>query len=884
MYQQRENLDVIFRRTTPEIVLNSIRKKRSFFSKSDKLHTDSNHYPEQVYDHYALLNLSNYSPTEVQMRAEALQDQIRDGVFALLADYAEQVLYDNGSHISCRLDQILNWHSMYLRLGQDLFTTSWLAWKNRNSVQDKMGEHRFTWPAILKTDDKMLNALLAEGLAENHFHLHGSTQAFSLSWVCMMNHPSGLHAYFSSNSDFNINLNYNISSGTLDNVMDWERRIMYAAMIRALLFERCLGMLNAEDVWDKFRRFDKVLPASEIKSHTEMLRVIYGVKFKQINQKYKCLDYANCRRFYKVDQDENNRVLAGERSFLYQCFRNIYRNQFTKTESSLFYLYLLIKHNFRGELIQLNGRCGFQNFADYQDRKNVLFEKYDEYNTEALRLSVCAGIEENHLVSLETRIMPRSHTAEIKRYIDGLDHRIEFSQAEKGAGSKNQQVEYLKNGRPVKSELPYFYVVHFAKKPYTRKEYKDHAALLQPRNAPTRKKVKRQAKALERYMHHYDLINQRVWGIDACSMEIGCRPETFASEFRYLKARSMENMPAGWHQAGGTDHQAIGITYHVGEDFLDIADGLRALDEAVTFLCLEKGDRLGHALALGIDPKKYYQAKRGRIYLRKQDYLDNLVWLLYRTLELGVPIEENYRAMIADKAMELFSELYSGIGKAAYAGNPLELYYRSWKLRGDHPDLYLSGDYKPEKNLTEADYDNYKIAGGLQRYQASADGLGVIRKNKKIAGIYYAYHFDRKTKERGYQVASFKADAWYIRLMKQMQCALQTEIFKKGICIECNPTSNVLIGTFKAYSEHPVLRFNDYYLKQDSKQPKLAVSINTDDLGVFDTSLCNEYALMLHAVCRSRHEEGNYNDAAVYGYLNYLRLNGIRMAFCRKNG
>lgn len=42
------------------------------------------------------------------------------------------------------------------------------------------------------------------------------------------------------------------------------------------------------------------------------------------------------------------------------------------------------------------------------------------------------------------------------------------------------------------------------------------------------------------------------------------------------------------------------MTYHTGEDFLDIVDGLRAIDEAMLFLQMEKGERLGHAMALGV--------------------------------------------------------------------------------------------------------------------------------------------------------------------------------------------------------------------------------------------------------------------------------------------
>lgn len=48
-------------------------------------------------------------------------------------------------------------------------------------------------------------------------------------------------------------------------------------------------------------------------------------------------------------------------------------------------------------------------------------------------------------------------------------------------------------------------------------------------------------------------------------------------------------------------------TYHVGEVFTDIVDGLRAVDEAVHFLNLDCGDRLGHATVLGMDVEKWYE-------------------------------------------------------------------------------------------------------------------------------------------------------------------------------------------------------------------------------------------------------------------------------------
>jgi len=872
---QRNDLDTLFRQTAPEAVLKTIRSGRSLLESSQAYKISADDYPGEAYDHFSLLNLQNYSPTEVELRGEALSESMarieNGGVFSTLVLYADQVLHYNGNHLICKLEHSLDWQSVYLRLGQDIFTTAWLAWRSRNDGEDKVRSQSFTWPAILKTDDKRLNALLEKGTAENHFHLNGSTQSFSLSWACLMNHPNAVHGLLQEGSHFKTNLDYRVSSGEHDNVMNLESRVLYAAMIRALLFEKRLGILGGDgheqDLEDIFMSFDNMPLPGQVESHTEMLRYLYGEKFRQLNGRRICLDYANCSHFYGVDERHDNRLLAGERSFLYRCFRMKFRGELSRLESDLFYLYLLLKNSLRSELIQVNNRFGFQNFLNYQNRKDQLFEKYDEYRTEALRLSVCSGIRENHIISLEARIMPKKTCSQMRERVRDLDKRVELS----------QRVEFSQ-----REKLPYFYVVHFAKFPFTKKEF-DHKRLhLRPRNYQVRNDIKQQAKALRRYMQ-YNGVERRIRGVDACSMEIGCRPETFATEIRYLRETSRESRKREWYWEQDNEPEEIGVTYHVGEDFLDIADGLRALDETLRFLCLEKGNRIGHALALGIDPDEYYQIKKHNVYLRKQDYLDNLVWLLYRSLELGVEIGENNRAAMTARATELLYHIFFQERNFPGGTDLLNAYYRSWQLRGDHPDLYKSGKFEIKSSLAEEDYDNFMIAGGLRRYKANPDPLDVYRYNTRIAKLCYLYHFDTDVKKRGYETDRMDVEKWYINAMRDMQQAMRMEVFKKGICIECNPTSNVLIGTFKSYRKHPLLTFNTHCLQENDTNPNLRVSINTDDLGVFDTSLENEYAVMFDALSRSRHEAGNYNDDAIYEYLDYLRQSGIDMAFSWDN-
>ena len=850
MHQQREDLDILFRKTIPEAILQNLWIDR-FRKASGGINVSGTEYSKEAYTHFSWLNLPECSPDELEVRYEALRESVKGGsVFDTLYQYADQVLTDKGGVPVCRSEMCLNWNSITLRLGQDLFTTAWMAWRDVQRAVPGRNRKSFSWPAIIETDDYKLNALLKRGLAENHYHLHGSTQSFSLSWACLMNHPE-IAAQFSRGMDsFGKNLNPNISWGAQDNVMSWRERLLYAAMLRALLFEK---IMTGIDILPEFGRFALFPVESKVKRKTQALRFLYGEKFGQPDGGTQCLDYANCRECYQLEAQDYNRLLAGERSFLYQCFCMQFEEKLKGQEASLFYLYLVIKSNFRSELIQNNHRVGFANFASYQDRKNQIFGVYGEYWSEALRLSVCAGIRDNGLVSLEARIMPKDTVLRMREEIDGLDGLVSFAQGEGGT-------------------FRHFYVIHFAKKKFTAGEFsgKQKRRRLIPRNDSVRRDVREKAQALCQYLNKYDVETQRVWGIDACSNEIGCRPETFATEFRYLRSCTLEEPRKFWFREELKRHSNLGITYHAGEDFLDLIDGLRAVDETLCFLPLEKGDRLGHGIALGLDPGDYYACKRYNIFLTRQDLLDNLVWALRRCLDGNIEIGLNRRLWMEERALELFHAIYgSRLAGGWKPGNLLSTYYDSWQLRGDHPDLYKSGTYQEVKGALWNPYVRHMKGGGhLQRF----------RDNGETAELYYLYHFDPQVKTEGLRPVSLKIEPWWVEMAVRLQRLMRTEVYKRGIAVECNPTSNVLISTFKRYDRHPIITFNNYHLIRDD-EPNLFVSVNTDDLGVFDTSLKNEYALLFNSIARSRHEEGNYEDDDIYAYLEYLRQNGIDMAF-----
>ncbi|MBU5478273.1 hypothetical protein KQI69_03545 [Eubacterium sp. MSJ-13] len=846
-------------------------------------------YSEKAYDYFGQLNLKNYSIDETQMRFKALKDEIRGYgeayIFGMLASYSDEVLDIVDGNIVCKMEEILNWNSISSRLGQDIFTTAWVAkYDSEKNVRQK---RKFDWYSILKTDDFKLNNILKSGMAENHYHLHGSTQSFSLSWIFIMNYPEKIRKIYKNNQQLNQRYVVTVSENISDNTISDTDMLVYAAYIRILLFNRCMGQSTKEISEDKYKKFDKMdsdIRENNAKNAVRLLRFIYGHKFKQMNKKKKCLDYAICEELYQVNSSSSIRLLCGERAFLYSCFRMVYEHKMSTLELMMFHAYLVIKNNFRGEIVQINNRTGFDNFSKYQDRKNAIFGDNDEYWEESLRLSVANAFNENNLKVLEARIMPKDSANKMNLEIKTMDKLIQ-----------NGGIEDLSK---------FAYITHFAKSSiiYDDIAIKDKIPL--PRNHKVRVIVENQAKALKDYLAgryaknledclNQNIKNSRICAIDACSNEIGCRPEVFATAFRYLRNKQTR-FDLFENDQLATDKD-INVTYHAGEDFLDICDGIRAIDEAVSFLNMKKGDRLGHALALGISAKEYYLFKKLEIYMSKQDILDNCIWLLYRSLEWNIEIDSNKREVLKQKANELIQEIF-GFGESSESkeekseknkknekdekddlmrnySNILQIYYHSWQLRGDAPELYIKGRYQRV-------LDN-GIPDGYTEYMRNGDKLDIYRNNPYVTWFYYMYHYDKKVEERGLKSEGFHVEKWYIDLIDKFQEYLIGDIARRGISIECNPTSNLLIGSFSQYYQHPITRFNNFYLKKESCKVQLEVSINTDDLGVFDTSIENEYALLLSAICRHRHNDGNYNDEEVYEYFEHVRKKSLQMSFIK---
>ena len=170
------------------------------------------------------------------------------------------------------------------------------------------------------------------------------------------------------------------------------------------------------------------------------------------------------------------------------------------------------------------------------------------------------------------------------------------------------------------------------------------------------------------------------------------------------------------------------------------------------------------------------------------------------------------------------------------------------------------------------------------RNSSGVDYLARLRRSRSICRLVFRYHFGYRERLEGEEAVRFDALPGYADVLTQIQDKMMQKIMFKGIAIECNPSSNQLIGTFERYDQHPIFRFNSYGLSRTSDggpSNQIRVSVNTDDQGIFDTSLENEYALLFGALSAQRDSEGRplHGHDEILAYLDHLRIMGNDMVF-----
>ncbi|WP_324014970.1 antiviral RADAR system adenosine deaminase RdrB [Aeromonas hydrophila] len=371
-------------------------------------------------------------------------------------------------------------------------------------------------------------------------------------------------------------------------------------------------------------------------------------------------------------------------------------------------------------------------------------------------------------------------------------------------------------------------------------------------------------------------------GLDVAGDENALKIEWFAPVLRWLRS-GFKSRPDGERASTG-----LHLSIHAGEDYAHPASGMRHIDETVRFCEMREGDRLGHALALGIVPKQW-ATRQGEMLLPLDEHLDNLVWLWHHASVLSgalplaqqvLPILERRIArfwrlsrwwqvpdFMASKETKVSSVADSEKVPLRHA-TPDDLYQAWWLRRNCHYRLSEVGDGWPvtsQELCALPDHQELSKQRTLasQLYQARHDWLTslteaplVIVRMGDEAAAHGGFHpkFGCNADENILEDVDTPAE---LDFMHALQDWLLTEYDKLGLIIEANPTSNVYIARLKSHAEHPIFRWyppDESALEQGAaanlyglRRGPVRVLVNTDDPGIMPTTLRTEFLLLREA-------------------------------------
>lgn len=231
---------------------------------------------------------------------------------------------------------------------------------------------------------------------------------------------------------------------------------------------------------------------------------------------------------------------------------------------------------------------------------------------------------------------------------------------------------------------------------------------------------------------------------------------------------------------------------HAGEDFANPLTGLRHLDELLRWGVLRRGDRVGHALTLGIDLEHFRHA----VPQPEPERLLDLAWLLcaHRRQEIDLGT-----AGYASKLEEMLDIAGQLLGTRC-AENVLSLYHSLGRPETIH---------------------------GL--HVESGRSVSMNEDRRRLWRLLEAWDSRRTT------MVALGDDAG---LSKILQARLVRAFARMHITIELNPSSNLVVGGFDRLMDLPLFRLRPAHTEHEMP----AVSISSDDSLSFATRLDDEYA------------------------------------------
>ncbi|MGN0834311.1 MAG: hypothetical protein ACI4QA_00575 [Candidatus Spyradosoma sp.] len=370
--------------------------------------------------------------------------------------------------------------------------------------------------------------------------------------------------------------------------------------------------------------------------------------------------------------------------------------------------------------------------------------------------------------------------------------------------------------------------------------------------------------------------------LDAAGDERLFPPEVFVPMIRALRKGALpQRMSPGFDVA---HLRPMKVSMHAGECFESLSTGMRRVDELTEFGDLCDGDRIGHALAAGVDPRGWADAHEECV-VTLEDFFDDAVWLRRVAREAGSVFPDAFRwtSFYEERIRRWAPELYSAraLTMARIRGDFFEVLERAWLLRRNWPraeKLFpqdgwrraLCPDFRELRNEKNPAVMLYREYLESTAYRRKARRKIVLRRRE--LGIAHG--------ERGGSVVELgekELDFW-----KAVQDCLIEKCVRRGVVFETNPSSNVFITDLSGYDAHPIFRWRpvraeelnagEKYNRFGLRHGPVRVCVNTDDPAIFNTGILKEFALLSGVAERMGYAKGDIET-----WIEALRVAGTEI-------
>jgi adenosine deaminase len=348
--------------------------------------------------------------------------------------------------------------------------------------------------------------------------------------------------------------------------------------------------------------------------------------------------------------------------------------------------------------------------------------------------------------------------------------------------------------------------------------------------------LKNKTDAIQEVLHQCPETLVILRGIDVASDELAVPTWVYARHFTRIRQASNDAAATLARVRPKWKVTPMRATFHAGEEYRRLVEGLRRMHELLEFNILCAGDRIGHGLAAGTDPQRWAESN-GLVLQPAEDRLDDLLWELDRYERGDFAVDAARSEYVRATALQLAEKIYGSADGSTLAN----------LLKARHKRHQKDFDEKPLQNL-------------------SSDATPV----EKLLHLYLTDEGVFLRSQEQIEVQTTKSE---VRMLEVAGRWLRAQIASREITIEANPTSNLLINDMMAIDHHPAFKFQPLPGTVSDEEP-LQLSINTDDPIVFATSLGDEYAYLYAALLR--HGVGAHNALA---WISARKEDGFRSRF-----